>query len=138
MIRALGVEPDKSVLKWRLGGSDNSGGIHFLCDRLDVLRWALVDPSPDTIEMLGQLQRCKEVFGLFDEDMSGDVTAEEFADTLAALFGSRPTKYQMQQLADFFGGATQQLAGNATTDEAGAAGQQPGDGVHFVPFTKLL
>merc|ERR1740130_1684858 len=127
MIRALGVEPDKSVLKWRLGGSDNSGGIHFLCDRLDVLRWALVDRSPDTIEMLGQLQRCKEVFGLFDEDMSGDVTAEEFADTLAALFGSRPTKYQMQQLAD-----------NATTDEAGAAGQQPGDGVHFVPFTKLL
>ena len=115
-------------------GSDNAGGIHFLCDRLDVLRWALVDPSPDTIEMLGQLQRCKEVlnqlpsppytasqchstclalvhltarslpliapryvlanlsctaqvFGLFDEDKSGDVTAEEFADTLAALFG---------------------------------------------------
>ena len=100
-----------------------------------------MDPSPDTIEMLGQLQRCKEVpqpahltamhnsqpvslelprscdltlavhltalslpliapryvlasisctaqvFGLFDEDKSGDVTAEEFADTLAALFG---------------------------------------------------
>lgn len=42
----------------------------------------------------------------------------------------------MQQLADFFGGATQQLAGNATTD--GSAGEQAGDGVYFVPFTKLL